>query len=269
MIIIKSKPRIIENLHDDVIGYFKKMSFNSSAGDSLFQWYTDNIYNYFKGRYSKEEILNILYGEYKKGKASPAISNKSTNLSAPSKTSDSWRYPVSDSSPDAYEASPEIIKRLYSPRQSRLVWGGYKLNKYEQDIINFINTNNHAKMDAIRKKPPFRMITSKLIANAPVQKMLYRKEDILRFQKVGDIVEFDIRSFSASPYNLMGAKFTKNPQMEVLYRVAGLRGINIGAYDDFTNLSIYEDEYLCSGKCKITKIIKKDDKSIIVDAVAI
>jgi hypothetical protein len=166
-------------------------------------------------------------------------------------------------------ASPNIIQRLYNPRSSTPPhWGTYRLNKFEQDIVNLINTNNHSKMSAIRNKPAFRNLTTKLIKNAPVQRMLYRKENSFRFNKSGDIVSFDLRSFSLKPYNLMMTKFTKGQGQEILYRVAGLRGINIGAYDDFTNLSMYEDEYLCIGDCRIITI-GKVNSILIADAEAI
>jgi hypothetical protein len=123
-------------------------------------------------------------------------------------------------------------------------------------------------MDAIRNKPAFKNLSNKLIKNAPAQKALYRKEDSLRVNKVGDIISFDLRSFSANPYHLMMAKFTKGQGQEVIYRITELRGINIGAYDDFTNLSMYEDEYLCTGNCKVTAI-GKNGNTIVVDAKAI
>jgi hypothetical protein len=176
---------------------------------------------------------------------------------------------VQNSDPNGYEATPSIIQRLYSPRpKTMVVWGNYQLNKYEQDIVNFINTNNHSKMDAIRKKPAFYNLTNKLIKNAPIQKALYRREDSLRIAKVGDIVSFDLRSFSSNPYHLTIMKFTKGQGQDVIYRVTGLRGINIGAYDDFTKLSFYEDEYLCTGNCKVTAI-GKNGNQIIVDARAV
>jgi hypothetical protein len=66
----------------------------------------------------------------------------------------------------------------------------------------------------------------------------------------------------------MMTKFTKWQGQKILYRVAGLRGINIGAYDDFTNLSMYEDEYLCIGNCRIVTVGKIRD-TLIADAKAI
>jgi hypothetical protein len=66
----------------------------------------------------------------------------------------------------------------------------------------------------------------------------------------------------------MMTKFTKGQSQDVIYRVTGLRGINIGVYDDFTNVSIYEDEYLCTGKCKVTAI-GKNGSTIVIDAKAL
>jgi hypothetical protein len=45
-------------------------------------------------------------------------------------------------------------------------------------------------------------------------------------------------------------------------------GINIGIYDNFTNVSFYEDEYLCTGNCKITAIGKQGN-TLIIDAKAV
>jgi hypothetical protein len=172
---------------------------------------------------------------------------------------------IQDSDPNSYEASPGIIKRLYSPRLGITLWSGYLLNKYEQDIVSFVNTNNHSKMDSIRKKPAFSSLSNKLIKNAPIQKILYRKENLFRASKVGDIISFNLRSFSTNPHHLTMAKFTKGQGQEVMYRAIGLRGINIGVYDDFTNLSMYEDEYLCTGRCKVTAI-SKNRSMIVIDA---
>jgi hypothetical protein len=247
-----------------IVSAFKYKGYNSQAHDGLILEFIDRIVDDYKGKYTKEELVAAFNRMYKRNvaltgqKTSPLTRNSSGGSS----------HQVQDSNPASYEASPGIIQRLYNPRPRMMMWGGYQLNKYEQDIVNFINTNNHSKMDAIRKKPAFSNLSNKLIRNAPVQKILYRKEDSLRANKVGDIVSFDLRSFSANPYHLMMVKFTKGQGQEVLYRVTGLRGINIGAYDDFTNVSFYEDEYLCTGNCKVTAI-GKNGSMITVDAKAI
>jgi hypothetical protein len=249
-----------------IVAAFNHYEFNTRASDELINSFIDSIANKHK-EYSKTDLMAAFNRMYKRNvvltgqsKSPPAYSSRpSAGIS---------NMPVQNSSPDSYEATPGIIQRLYSPRPKMVMWGGYRLNKYEQDIVNFINTNNHSKMDAIRRKPAFKNLSNKLIKNAPVQKMLYRKEDSLRVAKVGDTVSFELRSFSQSPYNLMGTKFTRGKGQEVLYRVSGLRGINIGAYDDFTNVSIYEDEYLCTGNCKVTAI-GKNGNTIVVDAKAV
>lgn len=89
----------------------------------------------------------------------------------------------------------------------------------------------------------------------------------MRVSFVGEIIAFNLRSFSTNLYAVVHNVFTRKPQKEVLFRVSSLQGVNIGAYDDFTNLAVYEDEYLCSGKCRVTKITP--GKITIVDAKAI
>jgi hypothetical protein len=246
-----------------IVSSFK--NYNSQASDELINQFIDYIFTRFGGKYSKEDLMAAFNRMYKRNvvltgqKASPSAGASVMGLSRQ----------IQNSNPNSYEATPSIIQRLYSPRPKTMtIWGGYQLNKYEQDIVNFINTNNHSKMDAIRKKPAFNNLSNKLIKNAPVQKLLYRKENSLRATKVGDTIPFELRSFSASPHHLMMVKFTKGQGLEVIYRVTGLRGINIGAYDDFTNVSVYEDEYLCTGNCKVTAI-GKSGSTIIVDAKAV
>jgi hypothetical protein len=123
-----------------------------------------------------------------------------------------------------------------------------------KDIIVFMQTNNHNKMNLIRHKAAFRKISDKLISQAPKISKLYRIEDTLRFRKAGDTVDFDLRSFS--PVGFSFVKFTKNPQ----YKILDLRGINIGQYTDWTGQAIAEMEFLCSGQCKIASIVQDDKK---------
>jgi hypothetical protein len=257
------------DIDKDIILSFKRHQFNTRANEEIINWFIGVIYKDFKGKYSKEDLMtafNRLYrrnitlrGEREDGKS------KSANPPPPKFSN----LQIQDSDPDSYEASPNIIQRLYNPRdRAPSHWGTYRLNKFEQDIVNFINTNSHSKMETIRKKPAFRNLVTKLIKNAPVQKILYRKENSPRFNKTGDIVSFDMRSFSLNPYSLMLTKFSGEPGQEVLYRVTGFRGINIGVYDDFTNLSMYEDEYLCIGDCRISTI-GKTGNTLLVDAKAI
>jgi hypothetical protein len=251
-----------------IVAAFKYYGYNNRAHDGLIIGFIDHIADVYKGKYTKEDLVAAFNRMYKRN---VSLSDKGavTKRPASSISSGTSSRPVQDSDPARYEASPGIIKRLYSPRPSGLmVWGDYQLNKYEQDIVNFINTDNHSKMDAIRRKPAFSNLSNKLIKNAPVQKIMYRKEDSFRANKVGDIVSFNLRSFSANPYHLMMVKFSKSQGQEVLYRATGLRGINIGAYDDFTNVSFYEDEYLCTGNCKITAI-SKNGNMLVVDAKAV
>jgi hypothetical protein len=237
-------------------------NYNSQASDELINQFIDHIFTRFGGKYSKEELMAAFNRMYKRNVT--LSGQKATPISKISVGGSNRQ--IQNSDPNSYEASPSIIQRLYSPRPKTMtIWGGYQLNKYEKDIVNFINTNNHSKMDAIRKKPAFSNLSNKLIKNAPVQKLLYRKEDSLRVSKVGDIISFNLRSFAVNPHYLMVMKFTKGQGQEVIYRVSGLQGINIGAYDDFTDLSMYEDEYLCTGNCKVTAI-NKDGNKIIVDA---
>jgi hypothetical protein len=245
-----------------IVAAFKYYHYNDRAIDELINQFIDHISDRYKGKYTKADLMAAFNRMYKRDvvltgqKASPSAGASVMGLNRQ----------IQNSDPNSYEASPSIIQRLYNPRpKGVIVWGGYQLNKYEQDIVNFINTNNHSKMDAIRNKPAFKNLSNKLIKNAPAQKALYRKEDSLRVNKAGDIISFDLRSFSANSYHLMMAKFTKGQGQDVIYRVTGLRGINIGAYDDFTNLSMYEDEYLCTGNCKVTAI-GKNGSTIIVDA---
>jgi hypothetical protein len=139
-----------------------------------------------------------------------------------------------------------------------IVWNSYQLNAYEKDIIAFMQTNNHNKMDLIRQKGAFYKISNNLISKAPRISKLYRIEDTLRFRKVGDIVDFDLRSFS--PMSFSFVKFTKNSQYKITYKVLGIRGINIGQYTDWTRQAISELEFLCSGRCKITSIFQDDKK---------
>jgi hypothetical protein len=249
-----------------IVAAFKHYGYNIKAHDGLINDFIDHIASVYKGEYSKADLIAAFNRMYKRNVPLPDQGSvKTRSASGFSRVSN---LQVQDSNPNSYEATPSIIQRLYNPRNSLVLWGGYRLNKFEQDIVNFINTNNHAKMDAIRTKPAFNNLCNKLIKNAPIQKILYRKEDSLRFSKVGDIVSFDVRSFSANPSMLTITKFTKGAGQEIMYRVTGLRGINIGAYDDFTKVSIYEDEYLCTGNCKITAISKKGD-TLIVDAKAV
>jgi predicted MPP superfamily phosphohydrolase len=247
-----------------IVSAFNHYGYNSKAHDGLINRFINHIADVYKGKYTKEELVAAFNKMYKRNVV--LTGQKASPSSSPS--AGKSNYQIQDSNPNNYEASPNIIQRLYNPRPKMMVWGNYQLNKYEQDIVNFINTNNHSKMDAIRKKPAFVSLSNKLIKNAPVQKALYRKENSLRVNKVGDIVSFDLRSFSANPYHLTMVKFTKEQGQEVIYRITGLRGINIGAYDDFTNVSFYEDEYLCTGNCRVTAIGKQGD-TIVVDAKAV
>jgi hypothetical protein len=247
-----------------IVSAFKHYEFNPRANDGLINRFINRIASKNTQKYSKEDLLAAFNKMYKRN---VVLMGQETSPSTKNYTTVSNRQ-VQDSNPNNYEASPNIIQRLYNPRSKTMMWGGYRLNKYEQDIVNYINTNNHAKMDAIRKKSAFHNLSNDLIKNAPIQKMLYRKEDSLRVSKVGDIVSFDLRSFSVNSYHLMIVKFTKGQGQEVIYRATGLRGINIGAYDDFTNVSLYEDEYLCTGNCKVTSI-GKNGNTIIVDVKAV
>jgi hypothetical protein len=247
-----------------IVSAFKHYGFNNQAHDRLINQFIDHIASQYAHKYSKVDLLAAFNRMYKRN---VILTGQKASSSARIPAAGSSRQ-VQNSDPNSYEASPNIVQRLYNPRPKMMLWGGYQLNKYEQDIVNFINTNNHAKMDAIRKKPAFYNLSNKLIKNAPVQKALYRKEDSLRVNKVGDIVSFDLRSFSVNPYHLMMVNFTKEQGQEVIYRVTGLRGINIGAYDDFTNVSFYEDEYLCTGNCKITAMGKQGN-TLIIDAKAV
>jgi hypothetical protein len=248
-----------------IVSAFKHYGYNSRAHDGLINQFINFIADQYTHKYTKADLMAAFNRMYKRN---VVLTGQKTPLPARTPATGSDRQ-VQDSNPNSYEATPGIIQRLYNPRPKRImIWGGYQLNKYEQDIVNFINTNNHAKMDAIRNKLTFSSLCNKLIKNAPVQKALYRTEDSLRVTKVGDIVSFDLRSFSTNPYHLMMVKFTKGQGQKVIYRVIGLRGINIGAYDDFTNVSFYEDEYLCTGNCKVTAI-GKNGNSIVVDAKAV
>jgi hypothetical protein len=252
----------------DIIVSFKRHQFNAQANEEIINWFIGVIYKDFKGKYSKEDLMAAFNRVYKRSIALRGGEDAKNRSGRPSQPRFS-NLQIQDSDPDSYEASPNIIQRLYNPRSSTPPhWGAYKLNKFEQDIVNFINTNSHSKMDAIRKKPAFKNLAARLIKNAPVQKILYRKENSLRFNEIGDIVSFDLRSFSLNPYSLMMTKFTRGQGQEVLYKVTGFRGINIGAYDDFTNLSMYEDEYLCAGNCRIIAI-GKSGNTLIADARAV
>jgi hypothetical protein len=247
----------ITDIDKAIVAAFKYYHYNNRASDKLINQFIDHIANSYKGKYTKVDLMAAFNRMYKRN---VVLTGQSAGTS-----DDGSNWQIQDSDPNSYEASPNIIQRLYNPRLKMMRWGGYQLNKYEQDIVNFINTNSHSKMDVIRKKPAFNNLSNKLIKNAPVQKLLYRKENSLRVTKVGDIIPFELRSFSANPYHLMMAKFTKGQEQEVIYRITGLRGINIGAYDDFTKLSMYEDEYLCTGNCKVIAI-GKNGGQIIVDA---
>ncbi|MDR2739257.1 MAG: hypothetical protein LBB68_05450, partial [Treponema sp.] len=191
-----------------IVSAFKHYGYNSQAHDRLIIEFIDRIVNVYKGKYTKEDLITAFNRMYKRNVSlldKGVITTKRSALGS----SGISNMAVQDSNPASYEASPNIIQRLYNPRPKMILWGGYQLNKYEQDIVNFINTNNHSKMDAIRNKPAFSNLSNKLIKNAPIQKILYRKEDSIRVNKVGDVVSFDLRSFSANPYNLMMTKFTK------------------------------------------------------------
>jgi hypothetical protein len=234
-----------------IVTSLKQSGVNSNANAYSINRFLNTVVDTHKGVYSKEELLAAFNRMFKR------------NVALLTQTVSSRE--IQDSNPNNYEASPNIIKRLYSPRLKAAKWGGYQLNKYEKDIVSFIDTNSHSKMDAIRNKPAFKNLSSMLIKNAPVQKILYRKENTLRVTKVGDIVSFELRSFSANPHYLVMMNFTKGQGQEVIYRITGLQGINIGAYAHFTKVGFYEDEYLCTGKCKVTSI-GKNGKIIVIDA---
>jgi hypothetical protein len=254
----------VSDIDKIIVSTFKRNGFNYKANDKLINRFINYIEDQYAHKYSKEDLMAAFNRMYKRN-----VILTGETVSSPAGASAAGSIlQIQDSDSNSYGASPNIIQRLYNPRPKMMRWGRYRLNKYEQDIVNFINTNNHSKMDAIRNKPAFSNLSNKLIKSAPIQKILYRKEDSLRVNKVGDIVSFDLRSFSVNPYHLMMVRFTKGQGQEVIYRVTGLRGINIGAYDDFTNVSFYEDEYLCTGNCKVTAI-GKNGSTTVIDAKAV
>jgi hypothetical protein len=253
---------------EDVTKLFNDLGFDSSADINTYSRYVNTIYDKLNHRATKKLVADVLIDIYKKSRQGTSllpISPRSTTVSSQEpfdrievKGSTVWHHLKSDSSPNSYEATPGITKLLYTLEMWNIVWGGYQLNAYEKDIIAFMQTNNHNKMNLIRQKAAFRKISDKLISQAHKISKLYRIEDTLRFRKVGDIVDFDLRSFS--PMSFSFVKFTKNPQYKVTYKVLGIKGINIGQYTDWTGQNIAEMEFLCSGRCKITSIVQDDKK---------
>jgi hypothetical protein len=175
---------------------------------------------------------------------------------------DSDNFSNKNGDPEKYEVTNHI-RRIFHNEFKRVVWGSYQLNKFEKDIVKYINGKTKLQWYKIKNKPEFRKLV--LSEMYKLNETMYRIEDApSRWKKIGDTVDFDICSFSPNPY-VLSIRFGKENEYgkPTLYKIQNLKGISISKYVDCSRLELNEEEYLCSGKIQILNIQENKTQYIV------